>query len=402
MNKNIKEFDVAILAGGLGSRIKNFSKGKPKALIEIKKISILNLILNQICKYNIRKIFILAGYKGNQIYKKYNYIEKNFSKVECIIEKKKLDTGGAISQIAKKIKNDLIIINGDTIFDLDFKKFLNFKLKNNQMLLALKKIKKKSFGKLSNINLNKNKKIFFSKKSNLINGGIYKIPKNFVKKKFKIKNFSLENDLIPNEIQKKNCLGLISNNFFFDIGTPKDFLKSKKIIPNYFLKPAIFLDRDGTINYDTKYLCDFKNFKLKKGVLKGLKYLSKKNIYIFIVTNQAGLAKKKFTEKQFEIFNKKFKNFFSKHEIYFDDIQYCPFHPNAKLKKFKKKSNFRKPGNLMIIKIFRNWFIKKNKSFMIGDQSKDKIAAKKSGLYFEYISKDFYSQIKKISNYLKI
>ena len=142
MNKNIKEFDVAILAGGLGSRIKNFSKGKPKALIEIKKISILNLILNQICKYNIRKIFILAGYKGNQIYKKYNYIEKNFSKVECIIEKKKLDTGGAISQIAKKIKNDLIIINGDTIFDLDFKKFLNFKLKNNQMLLALKKIKK--------------------------------------------------------------------------------------------------------------------------------------------------------------------------------------------------------------------------------------------------------------------
>ena len=58
------------------------------------------------------------------------------------------------------------------------------------------------------------------------------------------------------------------------------------------LKPGIFLDRDGTINEDYGYVHDFNEFKLKKNILKTLKYLKNKKVYFFIVTNQAGIAKK--------------------------------------------------------------------------------------------------------------
>ena len=57
-------------------------------------------------------------------------------------------------------------------------------------------------------------------------------------------------------------------------------------------KSAVFLDRDGTINYDDGYTYKFSKFKFRPYVLKGLKYLQKKNYYIFIITNQSGVAKK--------------------------------------------------------------------------------------------------------------
>lgn len=88
MNK--QKLDLVILAGGRGSRIKKITNIIPKPLIKFNKKPLLTLILNNISKYSFKKIYILAGYKGAKIYKKYNNKYFNFNKVECIIEKKDL------------------------------------------------------------------------------------------------------------------------------------------------------------------------------------------------------------------------------------------------------------------------------------------------------------------------
>ena len=67
----------------------------------------------------------------------------------------------------------------------------------------------------------------------------------------------------------------------------------------HFKRPAVFLDRDGVINEDYGYVHKIKNFMFRKGVLKGLKFLIEKNYYLFIATNQAGIAKNIFKEKDF-------------------------------------------------------------------------------------------------------
>ena len=56
------------------------------------------------------------------------------------------------------------------------------------------------------------------------------------------------------------------------------------------------------------------------------------------------------------------KNLYNK-DIYFDDVQYCPYHPEGKVKKYKKKSSLRKPNNQMIKNIYSNWIINKKKKF---------------------------------------
>ena len=161
-------------------------------------------------------------------------------------------------------------------------------------------------------------------------------------------------------------------------------------------KPGAFLDRDGVINYDTGYLYKYEDFKLRPGVIKGLKLLIKKKYRIFIVTNQSGIAKGLFTEKDLKLLHQKMKKELSNYKIKIDEIKFSPYHPQGKIKKYKKKSDTRKPGNKMVKEIFKKWATDIKKSFMIGDKRSDNLCAKKSGLYFEYAEKNFFYQIKNI------
>jgi len=380
----LKKTDIVILAGGKGTRIKKYLDGKPKPLVQIKNYKFLDLLIKKICKYDINNLIILAGYKGNLIKKKYHNKSFNFVKTKVIIEKKPLGTAGALAQLKNKVKNDFIVINGDTFFDLDISKVIKFQLKKNEIFLSLvKNHNYKSNKKLVYLNLDKNNNIIFDNNSKFINGGVYKFNKSFLKIIIK-KNHSLENDIIPNLIIKKKVKGLNFNDFFIDIGTPKNLSDAKKNLLNYLRKPALFLDRDNTIIYDSGYVHKLNHLKFKSTFIKILKKIVKKNIYIFIVTNQSGIGRGYFSEKSFQNFQIYLKKKLSFYNIFIDDVRFCPYHKNAKLKKYKKISNFRKPENGMIIDLFKNWPIDRNRSIMIGDQISDKICAEKSNINFSF------------------
>jgi len=171
----------------------------------------------------------------------------------------------------------------------------------------------------------------------------------------------------------------------------------KKILEKSSKKmAAVFLDRDGTINYDYGYVYKFSEFKFRPFVIKGLKYLVKKKYLIFIVTNQAGIAKGKFKISDLNKLHNKLKKYLKKKEITIKGIEYCPYHPKGTVKSYIKKTSYRKPGNSMIKKIYKKWNIDIKKSFMLGDKRSDKITANRSKLYYEYAKRDFFKQVKKI------
>lgn len=228
-----------------------------------------------------------------------------------------------------------------------------------------------------------------------MNAGVY-LFKNIILKNLKIKNYSLEEDLLPKLILKNKLEGQLVNSYFIDIGTYGNLRKAKKNLNKITERPAAFLDRDGIINYDTGYVHKLIDFKLKKNVIKAIRYLNKKKINIFIVTNQAGIAKGYYTEKSFLDFQKKIKKLLIKKNCFINDVRYCPFHPNAKISKYKKDFKFRKPGNLMIEDLKKNWVVNLSKSFMIGDKLSDEIAALKSNLYFEYDQNNLLRQVTRI------
>ena len=367
-----EKIDLVFLVGGYGTRIKKYLNGKPKPILKFNNYVFFDLLIRNFCRYDINKIYILAGYKGNLIKKKYHKKKINLVDIECIVEKKPLGTAGSLSQLKNKITNDFIVINGDTYFDIDLSKVIKFPLINNQIFMSLvNNINYKSNSKLKSLSL-KSKTVRYDVRSNLINGGIYKFKKSFLNI-LKKENTSLETDLLPNFIKKNIVKGILFKNFFLDIGTPKNYFLAQRKLIKYMTRPAIFLDRDGTINEDKGYTYKVKDLKFLKGVIKGLKLITKKKFYIFIVTNQAGIAKGYFTIKQFENFQKFMKRRLIDHQIFINDIEYSPFHPQGKLKKFKRRSNLRKPGNLMIKNLIAKWPIDFNKSFMIGDKKTDEL-----------------------------
>ncbi len=161
---------------------------------------------------------------------------------------------------------------------------------------------------------------------------------------------------------------------------------------------AAFLDRDGVINKDIGYINSFNKMKMRNGIIKGLKHLMSKNYLLFIVTNQAGVAKGVITLEELKEINKKLILFFKKKRIVISKIEYCPHHKDGKIKIYKKNCKCRKPGNLMIKRIYKKWKINKKKSFMIGDRISDKKCALKSNLYFEYAKPNFFKQVENILN----
>ncbi len=400
IKSKLNKIDLIILAGGRGSRISKFTKKNPKPLIKFNKRHFLSYLINYYSKYPFQKIFILAGYKGQQIFKRFNKKISNGIEIDCIIEKKEMGTGGALSQLKKKTSNNLIIMNGDSFIKSNLNDlFISTKKKSNYLYLTRNR-NYQSNKMLSNLKINK--KLFITFNGNLMNAGIYYLKNTILDKIPKIK-ISLENSIIYDLIKEKKIKGKLNNSEFIDIGTYKNLNFGKKNFHKQFNQPAAFLDRDGVINYDHGYVHKMKNFDLKLNVIKGLKYLNKKNYNIFIVTNQSGIARGIFTENEYLVFYRSIKEYFFKKGCFINDMQYSPFLKGAVVKKYDKSSRLRKPGNLMLVNLMNKWSVNKKKSFMLGDHKKDQLAAEKSNLFFEYANNDFNSQIRRIiksfSNY---
>jgi D-glycero-D-manno-heptose 1,7-bisphosphate phosphatase len=159
------------------------------------------------------------------------------------------------------------------------------------------------------------------------------------------------------------------------------------MIPKIFYKPALFLDRDGVINKDFGHVHTIKKLSYNKKIFSIIRYFQKKNYFIFIVTNQSGIAKGFYNLKKFIEFQKYIKKDLFKKNIYINDIEFCPHHPEAIIKAYKIICNCRKPKNGMIKNLKKKWHIDLNKSLFIGDNKTDYICAKSLHIKFKYFKK---------------
>ena len=394
MKRKKFNLDLVILCGGRGTRLGSLTQNTPKPLLKFHNISFIKYLINYYKKYSIENFYFLAGYKGKLFIKDFHKKKICLSNSFVQIEKSPLGTGGSLSLLKKKLKNNFIVINADSFFKFNFYKFIK-KAPNIAKILLVKNKNYFQNNKLNSLKISKDKKIII-RKSNYMNGGVYLFSKkifNFIDKN---KKSSLEKDILMPLIKKNLIDGDISNSNFLDIGTKINYLLAKKFLIKEFKKPAVFLDRDGVLNYDKQYVHKFQDFEWRPGAIKALKYLNDNNYYIFIVSNQAGIGRGIYKENDFINLHKKINIFLKSKNIFIDDIVFCPHHPVHGKGKYKINCRFRKPQNQMIEKLKKNWLINSNKSFMIGDKITDEIASKKSKIKFFYAEENLYKQVIKI------
>lgn len=132
-----------------------------------------------------------------------------------------------------------------------------------------------------------------------------------------------------------------------------------------------FLDRDGTINVDKGYICTKEQFEFLPGVIKTLKLLIQKGYKLIVITNQSGIARGFYSEKNYLYLDCWMRQILRKQGIEIIDSYYCPHLPDAKIKKYRVQCSCRKPGILLFEKAIKEHEIDIGLSIVIGDRLRD-------------------------------
>jgi D-glycero-D-manno-heptose 1,7-bisphosphate phosphatase len=145
------------------------------------------------------------------------------------------------------------------------------------------------------------------------------------------------------------------------------------------LRPAVFLDRDGTVNEQMGYINHIERFHLLPDAARAIKLLNDNNIPVIVVSNQSGLARGYFPEELLEEVNAKMDKLLAEEGARIDGLYFCPHHPEAKEEKFRQTCNCRKPKIGMLLQAADELKLDLAKSFMVGDRWSDIKCAHKAG-----------------------
>src|SRR3989344_262619 len=149
------------------------------------------------------------------------------------------------------------------------------------------------------------------------------------------------------------------------------------------MKRAVFLDREGTaitLGDTAGRLTDIKYLRLLPGVASAIRLLNKAGFVVIIHTNQTVIAWGQMSEKELQHIHEVLCERLRKKGARIEAVYYCPHHPDAPLKKYRKVCRCRKPKTGMIQEALKKYQVKANESFMVGDSSKDILAGKRAGL----------------------
>jgi D-glycero-D-manno-heptose 1,7-bisphosphate phosphatase len=145
-------------------------------------------------------------------------------------------------------------------------------------------------------------------------------------------------------------------------------------------RPALFLDRDGTLNVDYGYVYDPDRLVFLPGAAAAVKQANDLGFYVFLVTNQSGVGRGYYTETDVERCNATLQRHLRAFGAHLDDIRYCSDHPDALIEAYRRPTGWRKPAPGMLIDLMEHWPVLREKSLMVGDKDSDIGAGRAAGV----------------------
>ncbi len=381
-----------ILAGGLGTRLRDTVPDLPKCMAPIAGEPFLSYVIRYLLSNGVEKFIFSLGYKHEVIE---SFLQERFATLnyKCVIEDEPLGTGGAIRlSLEQASEENVLIVNGDTLFKININELLELhKVKNAECTIAIKPMQ--NFDRYGAVEINSKNciKKFHEKqfyKEGLINGGVYVLNVAAFFLKELGSKFSFEKNYLEFFCKENRMAGSIQQGYFIDIGIPEDFEKAQTEMahPALNLKEirydwTLFLDRDGVLNHEKKedYILDKTEFRFYDGVLEALKIVAPLFKHIFIITNQRGIGKGLMTEDDLSGIHQLMLSEINSNGGKIDNIYYCT--------STEKNNFFRKPNPGMAILAKTNFpEIDLSKSIMVGNKPTDMLFARNAGMFAVFVA----------------
>jgi NDP-sugar pyrophosphorylase family protein len=228
---------VFILAGGLGTRLRSKISDLPKCLAPINGKPFLEYQFDILKRNGISEAVLCIGYLADKIETYFSNGEKFGMKLFYSEENSPLGTAGAIKNAEKYSDNLNLILNGDSILDINYGNALEFHKKKKSDLTIIASYVE-NISDYGGMELDNNDKIisFIEKgkpSSGWVNAGLYVCERSLWGLIPEGKNISLEKEIFPKIISEKSCYGYKTEKFFIDIGTPERYKEAERILGSF-------------------------------------------------------------------------------------------------------------------------------------------------------------------------
>ena len=402
---------TVIMAGGKGTRIASVEPDIPKPMIEIGGKPILEHEIVKLKEQGFKDFIITISHMGEIIQNYFGDGSKWGVKIAYFYEETPLGNAGALFRIKDALTDDFLLLNGDSVFDIDFNRFAEYHFEHHALATILTHPNSHPYD--SSIVIAKNGIVskWLSKEDekpewykNRVNAGIHIINKKALNMCDVGEKVDLDRQILKPLCDKGYLCCYDSPEYVKDMGTPDRLKKVREdyesgIIQSRNLcneQKAIFLDRDGTINKEVGFLTNINRFELLPDAAEAIRKINDMGYLAIVVTNQPVIARGEVTYEELEQIHNKMETLLGEQGAFLDGIYFCPHHPDSgfpgERTELKIKCSCRKPKPGMLLKASEDYHISLADSWMVGNSKNDILAGRNAGCKTALIGKEDYSQ----------
>lgn len=390
---------VVIMAGGRGTRISSVASDIPKPMIKIDGKPVLEHEILNLREQGFTDIILTVGHLGNIITDYFGDGSKFGVHIEYYIEETPLGNAGALFKIRDKLTDDFLLLNADAVFDIDFRRFVEFHKSHGGLVTLFTHPNSHPYD--SGIVIADGNGVvlqWLAKEDdrpdyykNRVNAGLHVISPKVLDIDISTEKVDLDRQVLKPLAGTGKMYVYDSPEYVKDMGTPdryesvcRDFSEGKVKARNLHNKQkAVFLDRDGVINKYVGFLRNIDDFELLDGVSKAIRKINESGYLAIVVTNQPVIARGEVSFAELAEIHNKMETLLGEDGAYLDAIYFCPHHPDkgfdGEIPELKFDCDCRKPKPGMLIKAAKKFNIDLTKSWMVGDSDSDIMAGKNAG-----------------------
>jgi D,D-heptose 1,7-bisphosphate phosphatase len=377
----------AVLVGGLGTRLGALTATTPKPILPCGGRPFLFWLLREFVRFGVTDFLLLTGHLSTEIERAAADIRDSLprpARITLSEEPIRAGTGGAVYHARDRLQDRFLLCNGDSLFDCNFSKLLADASTDGPDVIGrivLRRLEDAS--RYGVVDVEEDRVTAFRERpppgtGGTINGGIYLFNQSLMPHLRPA--CSLEADILPALAGDGRLRGTLGDGYFRDIGVPEDFARAQTEMPALLRRKALFLDRDGVVNVDHGYVGSRDRFEWVEGALDAIRLATQSGWHVFIVTNQAGVARGYFDEVAVRDLLDWVGDQARSASGTIDDARYCPYHPEGTLEAYRQVHPWRKPLPGMLLDLIRMWELDPAKAVMIGDKESDMQAARSAGV----------------------
>jgi D-glycero-D-manno-heptose 1,7-bisphosphate phosphatase len=387
------------MAGGRGTRIASVASDIPKPMIRLCGKPILQYQIECLVKNDLRDILIVVGHLGH-IIKDYFGDGSSFNcHIGYYTETEPLGTAGALYKIPELLTEDFILLNGDIVFDMNFKRMIDFHIDHRALATLAVHPNSHPYDSALLVTNTEDQIIRWINKEeprryykNLVNAGVHILSKRILENvSAQAEKIDLDRDILKPLLPSGKIFSYKTPEYIKDMGTPDRYeqvnmdIKNGLVSKKNLFEPqrAVFLDRDGTINKMKRFITKPEDFELIEGVPEAVSCINRKGYLAIVITNQPVIARGEITFEELETIHNKMEADLGKSGAYLDDIFYCPHHPDSgfpgERPELKIDCDCRKPKPGLILKAAEKYNVDLSQSYMVGDDKRDIGAAINAG-----------------------